>query len=80
MRGHIDMDIVRKQFDDSKKMMENKLTLVRRIAELQAEKETALKSTNKLKEENARLARRLEELEKENNRLREEQSGGSTKK
>ena len=29
-------------------MMENKLTLVRRIAELQAEKETALKSTNKL--------------------------------
>ena len=59
--------------------MENKLTLVRRITELQAEKETA-KSTNKLKEENARLARRLEELEKENNRLREEQpSGGSTK-
>ena len=79
MRGHIDMEIVRKQFDDSKKMMENKLTLVKRIAELQAEKEAALLACNKIKGENARLTKRLEELELENARLRENASEGSKK-
>ena len=79
MRGHIDMEIVRKQFDDSKKMMENKLTLVKRIAELQAEKEAALLASNKIKEENARLTKRLEELEQENARLRENVSEGTKK-
>ena len=60
-------------------MMENKLTLVKRIAELQAEKEAALLACNKIKGENARLTKRLEELELENARLRENASEGSKK-
>ena len=66
MRGHIDMDIVRKQFDDSRKLMDNKLSLVKRISQLQQEKDAALRASASLKTENARLMKRLEELEAEN--------------
>jgi hypothetical protein len=71
MRGHIDMEIVRKQFDDSRKLMENKLGLVKRMQEMKAAKEVAERKAVALAAENSRLAERLEELENENRRLRE---------
>jgi|EP00945_MAST-04E_sp_MAST-4E-sp1_P008885 Ca2+-binding EF-hand superfamily protein len=71
MRGHIDMEIVRKQFDDSRKLMENKLGLVKRMQEMKAAKEAAERKAVALAAENSRLAERLEELENENRRLRE---------
>ena len=78
MRGHIDMEIVRKQFDDSRKLMDNKLSLVKRISQLQIEKDAALRASASLKTENARLMKRLEELEAENRSLRQE-TGGTKK-
>ena len=79
MRGHIDMEIVRKQFDDSRKLMGNKLGLVKRMQEMKEAKEAAEVKAANLVAENSRLAKRLEELEAENRRLREaaeENSGG----
>ena len=75
MRGHIDMEIVRKQFDDSRKLMDNKLSLVKRISQLQQEKDAALRASASLKTENARLMKRLEELEAENRSLRQDTAG-----
>ena len=71
MRGHIDMEIVRKQFNDSAKIMENKFGLVKRMQQMKEEKEAAQRQAAGLEVENRRLAARLEELEAENRLLRE---------
>ena len=71
MRGHVDMDHIEKQFDDSRKQMDmDDTTLEKKLAEAESAKRLADALAAKLLVENSQLLKRVQELEAENAELR----------
>lgn len=70
MRGHVDMNNIEKQFDDSRKQMDmEEKSLENQVEELKAAKQLADALAAKLLVENSQLLKRVQELEEENKKL-----------
>ena len=70
MRGHVDMNSIEKQFDDSRKQMDKEEnSLENQVEELRAAKQLADQLAAKLLVENSQLLKRVQELEEENKKL-----------
>ena len=78
MRGHVDMDSVSKEFDDSRKEMDYHDSKEQRIDDLLLAKKMSDAMAAKLLCENSHLQNRVRELEEENSRLRKGSSSSIT--
>jgi hypothetical protein len=74
MRGHVDMEDVSKQFDDSKKEMYYDDSKETRIDELLLAKKLSDAMAAKLLSENSHLQKRIRQLEAENAELKKNQN------
>ena len=71
MRGHVDMNHIEKQFDDSRKQMDkDDRPLEIRLAESESAKQLADALAAKLLVENSQLLKQVQELQEENAKLR----------